>query len=377
MTPAPNKPLYINGRFLTQKFSGVQRFATEVTLALQSLRADVELLVPPGQIAAPIAGSVTVGRWHGQGWEQLELPRRAADGLLLNLGNTAPLMGRHQIVVIHDAGVFSTPETYPWQLRMWYKAMQKALVLRRTALVTVSEFARREIIQNLRARPEDVTVVSEGADHIGRIAADETILAANGLEAGGFVLAVGNLAAHKNLAALGALAQALAQSGVKLVITGGFGGKAFRATSTLTLPEPALYIGRVSDAALKALYQAATCFVFPSRYEGFGLPMGEAMTCGCPVVASDIPVLREIFPQSALFCDPLSPNDIAAKVLQLLGDKALQSKLSEAGIQQTKTMTWHHCGEEMNAIISRYEEKQVKPSFLKKRLGRPRSKKLL
>jgi glycosyltransferase involved in cell wall biosynthesis len=353
MTQAPDKVLYINGRFLTQKFSGVQRFATEVTLALQSLRADVELLVPPGEIAAPIAGSVTVGRLHGQGWEQLELPRRAADGLLLNLGNTAPLLGRQQIVVIHDAGVFSTPETYPWQLRIWYKAMQKALVLRRTTLVTVSEFARREIIKNLRARPEDVRVVSEGADHIGRIAADETILAANGLEAGGFVLAVGNLAAHKNLAALGALAQ----SGVKLVITGGFGGKAFRATSALNLPEPALYIGRVSDAALKALYQAATCFVFPSRYEGFGLPMGEAMTCGCPVVASDIPVLREIFPQCALFCDPLSPNDIAAKVLQLIGDKALQSKLSEAGIQRTKTMTWQHCGEEMNAIISRYEGK--------------------
>jgi glycosyltransferase involved in cell wall biosynthesis len=359
MKPAPNKPLYVNGRFLTQKFSGVQRFATEVTLALHSLRADVEILVPPAQIAAPIAGSVTVGRLHGQGWEQLELPRRAADGLLLNLGNTAPLLGRRQIVVIHDAGVFTTPETYPWQLRMWYKAMQKALVLRRTALVTVSEFARREIIQNLGARPEDVTVVSEGADHIGRIAADETILAANGLEAGGFVLAVGNLAAHKNLSALGALAQALAPSGVKLVITGGFGGKAFRATSTLTLPEPALYIGRVSDAALKALYQAAACFVFPSRYEGFGLPMAEAMTCGCPVVASDIPALREIFPQCALFCDPLSPNDIAANVLHLLGDKTLQSKLSEAGMQRTKTMTWQHCGAEMNAIVSRYDQAYV------------------
>jgi glycosyltransferase involved in cell wall biosynthesis len=105
--------------------------------------------------------------------------------------------------------------------------------------------------------------------------------------------------------------------------------------------------------------------------------MGEAMICGCPVVASDIPVLREIFPQCALFCDPLSPNDIAAKVLQLLADKALQFKLSEAGMQRTKTMTWQHCGEQLDAIISSYEEKQVKASFLKKRLSRPRPKKLL
>jgi glycosyltransferase involved in cell wall biosynthesis len=348
-------PVYINGRFLTQNFSGVQRFATEVTLALQSLRPDdARLLVPPGELAAPIAGGIVTGRLSGQGWEQLDLPRRASDGLLLNLGNTAPLLSRKQMIVIHDAGVFRTPETYHWQLRLWYKAMQKALVLRRTAVVTVSEFARQEIIRNLRARPEDVMVVSEGADHIGRIVADENILSANGLEPGGFVLAVGNLAAHKNLPALGALAQSLAQSGVKLVITGGFGGKAFREMPAMTLPEPAHYIGRVSDEALKALYGGAACFVFPSRYEGFGLPVAEAMLCGSPVVASSIPVLREIFPQGALFCDPLSPKDIAAKVMQVIGDKTLRSELGEAGRALAKTMTWRRSGEEMNAIISRY-----------------------
>jgi len=350
-------PVYINGRFLTQNFSGVQRFATEVTLAVQSLRPDdAGLLVPPGALASPIPGGIVTGRLSGQGWEQLELPRRASDGLLLNLGNTAPLFGRKQIIVIHDAGVFSTPETYPWQLRLWYKAMQKALVLRRTAVVTVSEFARQEIIRNLAARPEDVSVVSEGADHIGRIKADESILSANGLEPGGFVLAVGNLAAHKNLTALRALAQSLAPTGVKLVITGGFGGKAFREMPALTLPQPALYVGRVSDAELKALYGTAACFVFPSRYEGFGLPVAEAMLCGCPVVASNIPVLREIFPQGAIFCDPLSPSDIAAKVLQVIGDKKLQAELGEAGIALAKTMTWRRAGNEMNGIISRYAE---------------------
>jgi glycosyltransferase involved in cell wall biosynthesis len=348
-----SQPVFINGRFLTQNFSGVQRFATEVTLALQKLRpTDIRLLVPPGEVAAPIAGSIVTGRLRGQGWEQLELPRRAAGGLLVNLGNTAPLLGRKQIVVIHDAGVFSTPETYPWQLRLWYKAMQKALVLRRTAVVTVSEFARQEIIRNLQARPQDVMVISEGADHIGRIAADEKILRANGLAQGGFVLAVGNLAAHKNLTALGALAQSLAPTGVKLVITGGFGGKAFREMPAMTLPEPALYIGRVSDAELKALYGAAACFVFPSRYEGFGLPVAEAMLCGCPVVAANIPVLQELFPQGARFCDPLSPQDIAAKVLQVIGDKQLRSDLAEAGSALAKTMTWQRSGEEMNAIIS-------------------------
>ena len=323
-------------------------------MALRSRRPDIQLLVPAGTVAAPTAGCIELGRLRGHAWEQFELSRHTAGGLLLNLGNTAPLLSRRQIVVIHDAGVFSTPETYPRQLRLWYKAMQKVLVLRRTPLVTVSEFARQEIIQFLRARPEDVSVVSEGADHIGRIEADDAILVANGLEAGSYVLAVGNLAAHKNLSALGALARALAQIGVKLVITGGFGGKAFRPLPSMQLPEPALYIGRVSDAELKALYRAAACFVFPSRYEGFGLPVAEAMLCGCPVVASGIPVLRELFSQTAVFCDPLSPSDIAAKVMQLLAEKALRARLSEAGLQRAKTMTWQRCGDQMDAIIARH-----------------------
>jgi glycosyltransferase involved in cell wall biosynthesis len=347
--------VYVNGRFTTQSLSGVQRFATEVTLALQRLRAGgLRLLVPPRPAASVMPGAVQVGRFKGQAWEQSELPRHCLDGLLLNLGNTAPLLARRQIVVIHDTGVFSTPEAYSWQLRLWYKTMQKALVLRRTPIITVSEFARGEIIRHLRAKPEDVMVLREGSDHIGRVNANQEILQTHGLQAGGFVLVVGNLAAHKNLMALGVLARFLERIGVKLVVTGGFGGRPFRAMTEHVLPKPALYIGRVADDELKALYQAAACFVFPSRYEGFGLPVAEAMACGCPVVAADIPALRETFPGSAMFCDPLSPDDIAAQVLQLLGDPVLSSRLRDAGRQITKTMTWDHTAEALNSILSRY-----------------------
>ena len=117
----------------------------------------------------------------------------------------------------------------------------------------------------------------EGADHVGRIVAEDEILSVNALQPGGFVLAVGTLAAHKNLVALGALARALAQRDVPLIIAGGLGGLAFKGGGASALPQPARYIGRVSDGQLKALYEAAACFVFPSRYEGFGLPVVEAM----------------------------------------------------------------------------------------------------
>lgn len=344
--------IYINGRFATQTLSGVQRFATELTRALQQRPGmEVRLLVPPGG-SSVWPGALEVGRLHGQLWEQWDLPRHATDGLLVNLGNTAPLRGHRQLLVIHDAGVFSTPEAYSRKFRLWYKIMQSALVKFGTPIVTVSEFSRGEIIRHLRASPAQVTVMPEGADHVSRIVAEDGILSTHALRPGGFVLAVGTLAAHKNLAALGCLAGALAQRDVPLIIAGGLGGLAFQSGSQSVLPLPARYIGRVSDGQLKALYGAAACFVFPSRYEGFGLPAVEAMASACPVVAADIPVLHEICADAVMYCDPFSPDDIANAVLRLLDDKALQENLRIAGLERTRAMTWARAAAALQDIIA-------------------------
>jgi glycosyltransferase involved in cell wall biosynthesis len=343
--------VYINGRFATQTLSGVQRFATELTRALQHLQVEeVRILVPPhGASAYP--GAHEVGRMRGQVWEQWDLPRHAADGLLINLGNTAPLRARRQILVIHDTGVFSTPEAYSRKFRLWYKAMQTAHVKLGTPIVTVSEFSRGEIMRHLHARPGQVVVMPEGADHVSRIVAEQDILAKHGLEMGRFVLAVGTLAAHKNLPALGSLAKRLALRDVPLIIVGSLGGLAFQNNGTSGLPQPARYIGRVSDGQLKALYQAAACFVFPSRYEGFGLPVVEAMASFCPVVAADIPALREVGGDAVLFCNPMLPEDIADRVCQILDDQQLQTTLRSAGLERTRGMTWNRAAQVLQEII--------------------------
>jgi len=341
--------LYINGRFATQNLTGVQRFASELTRELQG--NDARLLVPRGGAAA-WPDALEAGRLHGQAWEQWELPAHAAGGVLINLGNTAPLRGRRQILVIHDAGVFSTPEAYSRKFRLWYKTMQTILVRRGTPIVTVSEFSRGEIERHLRTAPGQVTVMPEGADHVGRIEEEAGILSQHGLDAGGFVLAVGTLSAHKNLRALGELARRLEARAVPLIIVGSLGGLAFQTDGTANLPKPARYIGRVSDGQLKSLYGAAGCFVFPSRYEGFGLPAVEAMASGCPVVAANIPALRETCGDAAMYCDPTSPEDIAARVIEVLEDAALQSKLRGRGRLHTSTMTWARAAEALRGIVA-------------------------
>jgi len=340
-------PLYVNGRFLTQALTGVQRFAGEIARALPR---PYTLLAPP---SAPDTSDLPlrrVGRRGGHAWEQFELPRHAAGGILLSLGNTAPLALRRQVVVIHDAAAFAVPEDYSWRFRTLYRGLQRALVGRGATIATVSHFARTQITRHLGIPPERIAVVGEGAEHILRPAPDRTILARLGLSRP-FVLSVGSLAPHKNLAALTATAAMLAARGHDLVLTGELDPRVFAAPATL--PSPARQAGRVTDAELRALYEAAACFVFPSRHEGFGLPAVEAMACFCPVVAARAGALPETCADAALLADPANPADIAAAVARVLDDPDLSEALRVAGRIRAASLTWTDAAARLSAVAAR------------------------
>jgi glycosyltransferase involved in cell wall biosynthesis len=340
-------PLFLNGRFLSQPQSGVQRYAREMAAALGRLRAKQGqgapiLLTPPLTQASPDLASLQVraiGRLRGNAWEQFELPNYTDDGTLLNLGNTASLFGRRQAVVIHDAAVFEQPAAYPRRFRIWYKTLQRLLALTRTQILTVSDAGRTDIARHLNLRPDSIAVTGEGADHILRVAPDLSVLDRHQLRAQGYVLAVGNLAAHKNLHGLTETANRLARLGLTLAFTGGFDRSVF-STQRGVASAAATYLGRVGDAELRALYENAACFVCPSFYEGFGLPAAEAMTCGCPVVAADIPALRETCGSAALYVDLAKPNDIADAVETLIHDQAARDRLTAAMLQQARRHSW-------------------------------------
>ena len=355
-----NPGVRINGRFLVQPQSGVQRFALETTRALARRAQRLSqpppvVLAPPGRLAAASDADgtdlVRTGRRGGQAWEQLDLPGAVGGFTLVNLANTAPLRLRHQIVVIHDAGVFRRPEAYSRAFRTWYKLLQPLLVRRGATLVSVSEFSRQEVAACLRVDPARIGLVSEAGDHLTRLVPDRSILDRSGLQPGRFVLAVGNLAVHKNLPALGETARMLAGRGLVLAITGGLDRGVF-GQAPAGLPEPAIHVGRVDDAALAALYEAAKCFVFPSTYEGFGIPALEAMGLGCPVVAADIPALREVCAEAAAYCDPYDPAAIARVVAHLVDDAAACAELRERGRARAAGFSWDRTADQLAMIAA-------------------------
>ncbi|UPY35471.1 glycosyltransferase family 1 protein [Sediminicoccus sp. KRV36] len=338
----------INGRFLTQGLTGVQRYAREMTRALDALVAAGEapamrLIAPPGAEGLadfPNLAAAITGTRGGQLWEQLDLPRAAAGDFLLNLGNTAPVaQGRNQAVVIHDAGVFDTPESYSWKFRNWYRGLQRMLVFRHTQILSVSAFSAGRIATHLGLDATRIGVTLEGGEHILREVADGGILARHGLTPRGYALVIGTGAAHKNLAALQHAIGALAARGLVLAVAGAKDAAVFRQDGAPP-SENVKPLGRVSDAELRALYESALCLVFPSRYEGFGLPPVEAMWCGCPVIASRAGAVPEVCADAALWFDAARPETLGEAVAALADAPAERAALVAAGHARTSAFSW-------------------------------------
>ncbi|MBW8269874.1 glycosyltransferase family 4 protein [Caldovatus sp. SYSU G05006] len=324
------------------------------TLAGEGAWPPTRLLTPRGAAPPPLRhlAVAEVGRLGGQGWEQLELPRAARGAFLLNLGNTAPLLaGRRQAVVIHDAGAFDTPESYALPFRAWYRALHRALARTGARIVTVSEFARGRIAARLGLDPARIGVIPEGAEHILRAAADTGVLARHGLAPRRYVLAVGNRAAHKNLAALRGAAALLAARGLALAAVGAADPAVFRPAADAA-GEGAVALGRVGDAELRALYENALCLVFPSRYEGFGLPPLEAMRCGCPVLAARSGALPEVCGDAALWFDAADPSSLAAALARLLDEPGLAAALAARGLARARSYTWRRAAESLLRLLA-------------------------
>lgn len=283
-------------------------------------------------------------------WEQCVAPAtllRDRPAVLFCPLNVVPFLAPCPTVVcVHDLAFLRFPELRRPAKRRYLAALTRLSVHRAAHVLTVSEFTRREVIELLGVAPEKVTAIPNGADErIGPVApgvVDEFRKAKELPEQ--FLLFLSTLEPRKNLATLlRAYARRREAIGMPLIVAGGKGWlyePIFELVKELDLGDAVRFVGFVPGDELGLWYNAATAFVYPSLYEGFGLPPLEAMQCGTPVVTSHAASLPEVVGDAALLVEPMSVEDWSEALVRVATDSALRDDLRERGLRQARQFTW-------------------------------------
>lgn len=349
-------------RMVTGRVHGIARYALELARRLPSLAPDLHMsaLVGPQGLPSdlgPLQPSLPLVHGRAGFLSPLEQP-----DLALTLATSKPTLFHATsfslpalwpgalIATLHDANHLALPSHYGPAQAAYYRLVVAPRARRARALITVSEFSRSELARHLGLDPYRLQVIHNGVDSRFKPAGAQEITAfkaSKGLPEA-FVLVVGNDKAHKNLERVAAIADDLPVSVVLLCGRG--------AAARFGFPERTVELDQVEETDLPLLYASAEALLFPSYYEGFGLPAVEAMASGCPVIASAAGSLPEVCGKAALLVDPSSTPAWKDAVNRVLRDRAFRSSLIERGLERAVRYAWDACAQQTLAVYRRVLE---------------------
>lgn len=288
-------------------------------------------------------------------WEQFQLPKdlvkRKVD-LLHSMAFTSPIMNKiNTVLTVHDLAFKLHPETISLSKKIYYNFIFKHSIKKAKRIVAVSDSVKQEIIKYLNIAPERISTIHEAPVGDFSQAKDSKLKAATskyGIKKP-YILSVGTMEPRKNIPTLINAFQVLVQDKdfkYQLVLTGkkGWLGSELE-TSELKNNQSIIFTGFVEQEELKALYVGAELFAFPSIYEGFGLPLLEAMSCGTPVMASDIPIHREVCSDAAIYVMPNTVSGWTQALTDFIGTST-QGKIVKKGLKRAGSFSWEKAAKE-------------------------------
>jgi glycosyltransferase involved in cell wall biosynthesis len=373
--------VYLDVSAAVHRRAGLGRYAESLTRSLVVANPDrYALFYNAERGIEPLAGlehlptrTVALGYkpwrmlvWLGQlarvGFDQL-IPNaelfHATEHLLL------PLRGVPTVLTVHDLIFRHLPEHHK-PLNRWYLNLTMPLYCRRaTRIIAVSEFTRRDLVAAYDLPSEKITVIYEAADPRFHIQLPESIAAVRtryGLP-DRYLLFVSTIEPRKNLTRLLGTFEALHTDRLTdgLVIVGRRGwlyDDFFVALERSPARDAVIFPGYVPDEDLPAIYTGAQALVFPSLYEGFGLPVLEAMACGTPVVTSCTSSLPEVGGDAALYCNPTDEEEMTEATRRLLCDTALQEEMQARGLAQAAQFLWEQAAKETRTVYDAVLERE-------------------
>ena len=337
-------PVHMNARVLAVMSNGQRRVAYEI-----GTRLGLAQIVPPGFATSGIKGHL---------WEQFVLPLRARRQLLWSPSTSAPVLLRRQVVTIHDIAFVDVPQFFSPSFARLYQRLTAAVVGRAAHIVAVSNFTRDRLIQHYRLDPDRVTCIhcaSSDAFFERPTAEVDRVLAAYGLQGVPYVVGFLGNDPRKNAGRLIDAWRAVNEHGIagKLVLFGRVSNpRVFSGGGSIQAHDSIVLAGAVSDEDLACLFTGSRAFVFPSLYEGFGLPVVEAARCGARIVSSSFTSLPEVSPPGSVLVDPYQVDQIAAAIRQMLAEPDNEAARA-ARIAASRIFDWAVAASRYQALFSR------------------------
>lgn len=354
VAPTGKKLWTINGRFATQRTTGVQRYAQEIVNGIDEIlsenrdvarRLGFELVMPPDALDEPVLSRIKCRETRfgaGHLWEQFVLPWYLQSGVL-SLGNFGPAVAKRQVICIHDVNTFIQPESYSPAFRAAYQTFQPMIVRLARRVATVSKFSAKMLVAYKLCKPEKIFIAPNGYEHTLRWDARRAQLPLLAQLKRPYVLLLGSKAKHKNIGIVLEESQALDQAGIEIVVVGAE-SNIFSDTGEVKCPN-VHYTGYVGDDELAALYEGALCLTFPSLTEGFGIPPLEAMARGCPVICSNAASLIEVGGEAVIYVKPENAQGWRNAIIGLSTNLDLRARLAAAGRKQVELFSWKRSAE--------------------------------
>jgi glycosyltransferase involved in cell wall biosynthesis len=336
----------MNGRVLLVPANGQGRVAAEL-----NRRLGLPVVAPPAALASGPKGHL---------WEQTVLPLLARGRLLWSPSTSGPILYRRQIVTVHDIGFVDVPQYFSKRFADTYDFIVGRLARTAAHIITVSEFSRQRLIEHYGVTAERCSVIYPGISEAFSLPEPSAIAAVReryGLGDHPYLVAFAGVDPRKNVKGILAAWARLPveHREARLVVFGRVSNPRVFGATGVPLDAPGIVaVGGVSDSDLAALYAGSRGLVFPSLYEGFGLPVVEAAASGAPVLTSRVASLPEVAPEDAVLVDPTDIEAIAAGMTQLLEAPADPARRAATATETRQRFSWDAAADTHKALFARF-----------------------